>query len=72
MRLTRHAKNALRRIQRHAPSLSQELVLENIATAEPAGVDIKGNLRVLIRLEGVELELVVDFNLQEVVTLWEK
>ncbi|MGH2699894.1 MAG: hypothetical protein ACRDJL_11955 [Actinomycetota bacterium] len=70
MRLTRHAKNRLRFIQRRAPSLTESRLLEALGSASVMGEDPKGNRRVSIRLDDVLLLVVVDEAKEIVITIW--
>jgi len=70
VRLTRHARNRLRFIQRRAPDLSEPRLLEALRSASVLGEDVKGNRRMSIRIDGMLLVVVVDEASRVVVTIW--
>lgn len=70
VRLTRHARNRLRLIQRRAPDLTEQRVLDGLGTASLLGEDVKGNRRMSVRIDELYLVLVVDEAKQVVVTIW--
>lgn len=70
MRLTRHAKNRLRWIQRLAPALSEADLLGALATARRSGQDLKENQYLSVVIEGLRLMVVVDEAEQIVITMW--
>lgn len=70
MRLTRHAKNRLRFIQRRAAMVSEVSILEGLLRASEVGRDMKGNRKLAVRIEQVLLTVVVDDARQIVITIW--
>lgn len=70
VRLTRHARNRLRLIQRRAPDLTEPRLLEALGSASVLGEDVKGNRRMSLRIDEMVLVVVVDEARQVVVTIW--
>jgi hypothetical protein len=70
VRLTRHARNRLRLLQRRLPGLTEARLIEGLGSAIAFGADVKGNRRMSIRLDEAVLVLVVDEANQVVVTIW--
>ncbi len=69
VKLTRHAKNRLRWIERRHPGIRQGL-LRALSTAETLGYDDRGNRRVRIMLGDTELIAVVDEVRDTMISLW--
>jgi hypothetical protein len=70
VRLTRHARNRLRLIQRAWPRVTEATLLEALGSGDMLGRDAKGNRRVSIEIEGIRLVVVIGERDQLVVTIW--
>lgn len=70
MRLSRHARNRLRRIQRRYPGLTPAQLLEGLLGATGIGYDEKGNRKVQVLVSGAHLTVVVGELEDLVITLW--
>jgi len=60
MKLTRHARNRLRWIQRRRSDVSAKGLIDTLREAESIGYDDRGNRRVQTTVQGTELIVVID------------
>ncbi len=70
VRLSRHARNRLRRIRRSHPGLTPARLLEALIGASSIGYDARGNRKVNVLVHGARLTVVVGEPEGLVVTLW--
>lgn len=70
MRVTRHARNKLRRIGKVEPSVGVAALVFALPSGETIGYDEDGNRRVRVSVEGIRLMVVVDDEQGAVVTVW--
>ncbi|MGH2664126.1 MAG: hypothetical protein ACRDH8_15270 [Actinomycetota bacterium] len=70
MRLTRHAKNRLRWIERRHPGVTETGLIEALPASETIGYDDRGNRRARLVLGGTGLTVVIDEAQGIVITVW--
>lgn len=70
MKLTRHARDRLRWIQRVHPAVTAHSLVEALPAAETLGYDDRGNLRARVVVGDAGITVVIDEAEGFVVTLW--
>lgn len=70
MRLTRHARNRLRRIRRCHPEVTSEEILNGLIRGSTLGYDRLGNRLVRITVGGLFVTVVVTGDRRVVITIW--
>lgn len=71
VKLTRHARNRVRRIARAHPEVTVGRVLEALFAAETLGYDRWGNRHAGVLVGGTRLTVVIDERERVIVTIWE-